>query len=478
MAKVTDVGAKIPEKLYLTKQYRQDTILGFMSPYGTDSAFKKRQDTQLGWAYRQVSEHTKFNYSNRWDIQHDRNELMYIQKDDQIELMEWVEDLSLPEIDLPENYQQHHKVPPTAPSCRLQKIENHELAPEILDNVPLSGYEFSKEVRRHGWNGGNVVWRVKDPRGFELEISSSNLARIIDCSVIKEGKIEEPCIWGRAGSANVLLPISSDIYKSANKRTEQTNNKVSLKDINLGDVVQLLDDGNEYEYNGKFFLLQNNYDENHSNVEIGKSYLERYVFIRIDNDWKHIIKLVSSPKVVKIVNKLDAILSKVFVERLLNDNLAKGYYNDIDSYEFNNLVCFSATKPKELKLSLEKVEFEKPVNGVIDFPKYGVHYYPDYYSFFEKDHNDNFKLLCTQDTGNISRNKKVLVSFSNDYKTISLSARITDGGRGLFGRMAAPQVNHNFEDWMLPISDEIYQLVIEINDVKVPIVRIPNRFYR
>lgn len=478
MAKVTDVGAKIPEKLYVTKQYRQDTILGFMSPYGTDSAFKKRQDTQLGWAYRQASEYTKFSYSDWWSIQHNSYKLLYMKKDDQIELMEWVEDLSLPEIDLPESYQQFHKALPTVPSCRLQKVEKHELAPEILDNVPLSGYEFSKEVRRHGWNGGNVVWRVKDPRGFELEISSSNLARIIDCSVIKEGRIEEPCIWGRAGAANVLLPISSDIYKSANKRTEQTNNKISLKDINLGDVVQLLDDENEYAYYGKFFLLQNNYDANYSNVEIGKSYLERYVFIRTDSDVKHIIKLFSSPKVVKIVDKIDVPVSKVFVERLLNDYLAKGYYNDNVSYEFNNLVCFSVTKPKELKLSLDKIEFEKPVYGVTDFPKYGVHYNPNYYSYFEKDHKDNFKLLCTQYTGNINHNKKVIVLFSVDYKTISLSARITEcRDRGWLVR-SAPEVRHNFEDWVFPISDEIYQLVIEINDVKVPVVRIPNRFYR
>lgn len=46
----------IPEKLYVTVQYRgdagnQDGLPGFASPYTRDDAFVKRKHTQDTWAY-------------------------------------------------------------------------------------------------------------------------------------------------------------------------------------------------------------------------------------------------------------------------------------------------------------------------------------------------------------------------------------------------------------------------------------------
>lgn len=112
---------------------------------------------------------------------------------------------------------------------------------ETYDNVLLEGFRISQEVRRHGWNGGNVVWRIEDPRGFELEISSANFASIVDCCVLDKGVISGKCIWGREGSANILLPENSGPYKEAMTFTELSKKSVSKADLEIGQFVRMKD---------------------------------------------------------------------------------------------------------------------------------------------------------------------------------------------------------------------------------------------
>lgn len=113
---------------------------------------------------------------------------------------------------------------------------------ETYDNVLLEGYRISQEVRRYGWNGGNVVWRIEDPRGFELEISSANFASIVDCCVIDKGVIISKCIWGREGSANILLPENSGPHKEAMNFTKLAKQSVSKADLEIGQFVRMKDD--------------------------------------------------------------------------------------------------------------------------------------------------------------------------------------------------------------------------------------------
>lgn len=112
---------------------------------------------------------------------------------------------------------------------------------ETYDNVLLEGYRISQEVRRYGWNGGNVVWRIEDPRGFELEISSANFASIVDCCVIDKGVILSKCIWGREGSANILLPENSGPHKEAMNFTKLAKQSISKADLEIGQFVRMKD---------------------------------------------------------------------------------------------------------------------------------------------------------------------------------------------------------------------------------------------
>ena len=120
----------IPEKHYVGFQHRNEgdqIVLGFATPYATDSAFKKRKSTVDSWAN---------GYMN------------------------------------------------------MKAKDPNRRQTEILDNELMSGFEIARSVRSHGWNGGNVLWRIADPRGFELEISSANLASILDCATVINGVIQ------------------------------------------------------------------------------------------------------------------------------------------------------------------------------------------------------------------------------------------------------------------------------------------------
>lgn len=121
--------------------------------------------------------------------------------------------------------------------------------PMTLANAPRDGFKIADSIRRTGWNGGNVVWRMVHPSGFEFEISSANLARILDCTTIKNGEIEGACVFGRDGAQNVLLPITSEPWLEAQKNTQRAAKKVSTRDAKPGDII-LLKDGSKVQYGG------------------------------------------------------------------------------------------------------------------------------------------------------------------------------------------------------------------------------------
>lgn len=133
----------------------------------------------------------------------------------------------------------------------------------ILPNTLAAGFKLSKSVRRHsGWGNGNVVWRIEDPRGFELEISSPNFASIIACTTIENGEIAGRCVWGRDGARNVLLPENSEPYQNARSLTKLAKQSIALKTIEPGDVVRLAD-GRDVIYFGAYHVLQTDIDRNY-----------------------------------------------------------------------------------------------------------------------------------------------------------------------------------------------------------------------
>lgn len=198
---------KFPKTHYVGMIGRKEDVLplGFMTPDGTDKAAQKRKGTVDDWV---------------------ANATRYRQED--------------------------HKIAAT----------------RVLDNVPLIGFRLTRQIKRDsGWGSGNVKWRIEDPRGFELEITSPNMARVIDSCVIDNGEILEECVWARLGAENILVPISSDLYQAAQRNEERVAAKVKPSEVERGDTV-VLHNGNEGVYLGKFECFERNYRyrEDHRNM--------------------------------------------------------------------------------------------------------------------------------------------------------------------------------------------------------------------
>lgn len=136
------------------------------------------------------------------------------------------------------------------------------ISPKIIDNVPLKGFMLSEEVRRGGWTRGNVVWRVVDPRGWEFEITSANLASIIDCCTIRNGLIDDDCILVRDGANNLLVPINSTLWQEINQTIKEkvaVKSKPRINHYEVGDLV-VDDKGIEFYYLGDFSISVTTYN--------------------------------------------------------------------------------------------------------------------------------------------------------------------------------------------------------------------------
>jgi hypothetical protein len=137
-----------------------------------------------------------------------------------------------------------------------------ELRSKIIDNTPREGFKITDSVKRQYWGGGNVVFRVEDPAGFELEIQSQNLMMLLLSTVVENGVIKGKCVWGRDGATNVLLHETSNEYQDAFKKAESLKpiKKASINGWKAGDVVKLTN-GEVGTYLGRYYgySFQNDY---------------------------------------------------------------------------------------------------------------------------------------------------------------------------------------------------------------------------
>lgn len=284
------MATTIPKQLYVTVQYRGDTnnesgLLGFASPYTRDAAFEKRKQTQDTWAY-----------GSGIDVKIDAEDNVTVtgQGSGGYGRGSW--------------------------DAGALFIAN--CFPRIIPNEPLEGFELAKSVRRWGWSGGgNVVWRITDPRGFDLEITSENFASILNCAVVDHGVISGKCVWGREGSRNVLLPENSEPFQSALKQTERVSRKVSLRDVQLGDTIeivssQLESDDQEHVYLGKHYYVHTRYEyDNSGRYYLAGEFRERYV-LKSKRDGSY--NTLASVKISQILERAEKPRDKADIAAELN----------------------------------------------------------------------------------------------------------------------------------------------------------------
>lgn len=146
----------------------------------------------------------------------------------------------------------------SAAKKRMTTVDNwrdEKIEPKVFDNVLMEGFQVFRQKYRSYWGGANVVWRIIDPRGFQLEIESGNMENIIDCTVIDKGMIKGKCVWGRSGSKNVLLPEASEPYQNAMQNTKVKNSVgVKISSVVPGSLITLKNN-EQIVYLGKYYTF-------------------------------------------------------------------------------------------------------------------------------------------------------------------------------------------------------------------------------
>lgn len=120
----------------------------------------------------------------------------------------------------------------------------------IAENIPTKGFSIWDSVSR--WSTDNKLFRVKDPRGFTVEVPTGNIATLLHHTTVVKGIVDEACVWGREGNSHILLPVNSEPYLITLDQMDTLENKlISIKELRVGDWVKFFNDDNEYYYAGK-----------------------------------------------------------------------------------------------------------------------------------------------------------------------------------------------------------------------------------
>jgi hypothetical protein len=148
----------------------------------------------------------------------------------------------------------------------------------IIDNTPMIGFRVSRGLRRLGWTHHATSVRIEDPRGFEVDISVSNMMMLTDNNLLENGEILRECVWGRDGGMNVLLPVNSSPYLAATVNTERMASTVNSRSVALGDTV-LLKNGQQGRYLGSMYPWRS--------TQSGSAYRQPYTITCEQHDKKY-----------------------------------------------------------------------------------------------------------------------------------------------------------------------------------------------
>ena len=161
------------------------------------------------------------------------------------------------------------------------KIKKHE----IIKNVPMTGFKIGDKVSRLVTS--NVVWRITDPREFQLEISSGNMAYILAETAINKGLIDAELVWVRNGKDNFLLPVGSAEHAKYLLNTTALTAKLGVRDINIGDHIHDTKGTDGIFLGGYHFLIFQYYT--YSNEEDSKLLRTKRQFAILDSKTNKIV---------------------------------------------------------------------------------------------------------------------------------------------------------------------------------------------
>lgn len=194
------------------------------------------------------------------------------------------------------------------------------------DNIPLPGFTLFKTGRKH-WGSADQTWLVIDPRGFLVRITNDNLEEILHVTGITEGLIQEKCVWARENTQTkmTLVPITSLDYLEAVKNTELLDDKVDMKDVQIGDTV-LLQSKMTGIYMGVLSLYGPIYG--HAELQKAQSWIRRQI-IKIDDLKYH---YQTDLKILKVVKKSEVVITREQSMQEMNDAISNGAHFSNSEY--------------------------------------------------------------------------------------------------------------------------------------------------
>ena len=195
------------------------------------------------------------------------------------------------------------------------------LEPKSFENKPMSGFKFGGSTfYNRGWGKGEQAWEVEDPRGFRMMVSGQNMAQIMAVTTIENGEILEKCVWGKLASENVLIPITSDVFKRAEKNTERVSKRVSLRDVKPGNKIITHDAITGIYLGSMYGIVKAGYGHAESQLNFSnKRYL--IAMLKDDGSWKAISEF-SSIKVSEVLD--DTVIAPKELEQKVNTFILGG----------------------------------------------------------------------------------------------------------------------------------------------------------
>jgi hypothetical protein len=261
----------------------------------------------------------------------------------------------------------------------------------VIDNTPVSGFRIADAARRGGWRSTKqTMIRIEDPRGFELEISVENMVRIMSENTVINGEIMVPCMWGRDGTENVLLPTTSEPYQDAIKNTEREKQSVNLRSVKPGYRVELKD-GRIGTYYGSFHVLNlthhGRYEDDGINSRFfrrNEKYSESYHFV-IDSKKTYVVNIephgtsknsyIEKSRTLKVARILESNeLTTAEAEKKINEHLlnkSRGFYYDsamLAGTEYDLRIVLKPHSISEIQETVKKNQYSHRDRYVVQMP--------------------------------------------------------------------------------------------------------------
>lgn len=123
-----------------------------------------------------------------------------------------------------------------------------------IKNEPKDGFLISKSVRRDSYHfgSGRSMIRLFDPDGFDFEISVSNMEYILINCDLNKGEIKGKFVYTWSGAELQLIPVDSDLYRSAVLQKKNEAQKIKASDLQVGAIyVDKKYEGVHYTYLGR-----------------------------------------------------------------------------------------------------------------------------------------------------------------------------------------------------------------------------------